>query len=74
MAITNHEAHSAFERDRVIRVSGNDAAFLLDLLENPPAANARLREAFQNYRKRSLDAERSTFDWSPRPKRVRKRK
>ncbi|MCC7484476.1 MAG: DUF1778 domain-containing protein [Burkholderiales bacterium] len=68
------EAQRVIERDRVIRLSGNDAALLLDMLEKPPAPNARLRKAFQSYKKRALDAEHSTFDWSPRPKHIRKRK
>jgi uncharacterized protein (DUF1778 family) len=68
------EAQRVIERDRMIHLSGNDAAFLLDLLEKPPAPNARLRKAARNYGKRSLDANHSTFEWSPRPKRVRERK
>ena len=68
------EARRVIERDRVIQLSSNDAAILLDLLEKPPAPNTRLRKAFQNYKKRALDAEHSIFDWSPRPKRVRERK
>lgn len=68
------EARRVIERDRVIQLTSNDAAFLLDLLEKPPAPNARLRKAIQDYKKRTLDAEHSTFDWSPRPKRVRERK
>jgi len=68
------EARRVIERDRVIQLSSDDAAFLLDLLEKPQVPNARLHKAFQNYKKRTLDAEHSTFDWSPRPKRVRERK
>jgi hypothetical protein len=37
------------ERGRVIHLSGNDAALLLNLLENPPAPNPRLRQALRNY-------------------------
>ena len=68
------EARRVIERDRVIHLSSTDAAYLVKLLEKPPAANARLRKAFQTYKKRTLDAEHSTFNWSPRPKRVRERK
>lgn len=68
------EARRVIERDRVIQLSTDDASFLLDLLEKPPSPNAKLQKAFQNYKKRALDAEHSTFDWSPRPKRVRERK
>lgn len=65
------EARRIIERDRVIYLSSVDAAFLLKLLEKPPAANARLRKAFRAYRERTLDAEHSTFDWAPRSARVR---
>lgn len=68
------EARRVIERDRVIQLSSDDAAFLLDLLEKPSAPNARLQKAFQNYKKRALDAEHSTFNWAPRPKHVRERK
>lgn len=68
------EARRVIERDRVIHLSSTDAAFLMNLLETPPAPNARLRKAFRIYRKRTLGAEHSTFDWAPRPKRVRERK
>ncbi len=68
------EARRVIERDRVIHLSSTDAAFLMNLLEKPPAPNARLRKAFQTYKKRTLDAEHSTFNWTPRAKRVRERK
>lgn len=69
-----NEARRIIERDRVIHLSSTDAAFLLNLLERPPAPNSRLRKAFQAYRKGTLNAEHSTFDWSARPARVRQRK
>jgi uncharacterized protein (DUF1778 family) len=68
------EARRVIQRDRVIHLSSVDAAFLLNLLEKPPAPNARLRKAFRSYKKRTLDAEHSTFSWAPRPARVRERK
>ena len=68
------EARRVIERDRVIRLSGTDAAFLMNLLDKAPAPNARLRKALQTYKKRTLDAEHSTFNWSARPKRIRERK
>jgi uncharacterized protein (DUF1778 family) len=39
------EAQRVIERERVIHLSSNDAAFLLNLLEAPPVPNARLRKA-----------------------------
>lgn len=68
------EARRVIERERVIHLSGNDAAFLLKLLENPMAPNARLSKALQNYKSRSGNAEDSTLDWAPRPDPVRQRK
>ncbi len=35
------------------------------------APRERLRKALQDYRDRTVDAQTSTFNWSPRPKRVR---
>lgn len=68
------EARRVIERDRVIHLSSADAAFLMGLLEKPPTPNARLRKASQAYKKKILNAQDSTFNWSPRPKRVRERK
>src|SRR5450631_307107 len=56
-----NEAQRVIERGRVIHLSGNDAAFLLNLLEKPPAPNARLRRALPNYESRKADVEHSTF-------------
>ena len=69
-----NEAQRVIERGRVIHLSGNDAAFLLSLLESPPAPNARLRRALRDYESRKANAEHSTFAWEPRSKPVRKRK
>jgi uncharacterized protein (DUF1778 family) len=69
-----NEAQRVIERGRVIHLSGNDAAFLLNLLENPPTPNARLRQALRNYESRKADVEHSTFTWEPRSKPIRKRK
>jgi uncharacterized protein (DUF1778 family) len=69
-----NEARRVIERDRVIHLSSTDAAFLLDLLEKPPLPNSRLRKAFQAYKKGTLSAEDSTFNWTPRSGRVRERK
>ena len=68
------EARRVIERDRVIHLSSPDTVFLMNLLDKPPAPNAKLRKAFQIYRKRTLDAEHSAFNWAPRPKRIRERK
>jgi uncharacterized protein (DUF1778 family) len=67
-----NEARRVIERDRVIELSGKDAAFLLKLLENPPKPNAKLGRALERYE--TLHADNSTIDWQPRPKSVRVRK
>lgn len=42
--------------------------------QNPALSpSERLRKALQDYRDRTLDSGASTFNWSPRPKRVRDR-
>jgi len=68
------EAQRVIERERVIHLSSNDAAFLLKLLETPPSPNARMRKALQNYNSRTLNAEHSTFEWPSQSKPVSKRK
>ena len=68
------EAQRVIERARVIHLSSNDAAFLSNLLDAPSVPNARLRKALQNYKSRTLDAEHSTFEWTPQPKPIPKRK
>lgn len=43
------------KRERVIRLSSDDAAFLVNLLEKPPPPNARLRKALQTYKRRAIN-------------------
>jgi uncharacterized protein (DUF1778 family) len=69
-----NEAQRVIERERVIRLSSTDASFLMALLQHPPAPNAALRKAHEAYRKKTIDAQDSTFDWATRPKRIRERK
>lgn len=45
------EAQRVIEREKAIYVSRNDAAMLLDLLDNPPAPNAALIKAFERFMK-----------------------
>jgi uncharacterized protein (DUF1778 family) len=51
------KAVEVLERDHVIRLSKRDAARLLELLDQPPPPNARL--------KRALDAHRKFTDGDP---------
>jgi uncharacterized protein (DUF1778 family) len=41
------EAEEVIDRERVIRLSKRDSARLLELLDNPPPPNARLRRALE---------------------------
>jgi uncharacterized protein (DUF1778 family) len=45
------EAHRLIDREKIIHVSDNDAAMLLNLLENPPPPNAALTKAFERFMK-----------------------
>jgi len=64
------EAHAVIEREEVIRLSPRDWKWLLDLLENPPKPNAKLKAAIRRYKKLKRNDADSAFDWQPRPKRV----
>jgi len=55
-------------RERILRLSGRDAAFLLKLLRRPARPNPKLADALRDYRNRTLDAGNSVFDWKPQPK------
>lgn len=45
------EAREVIERQEVIRLSPRDWNWLLDLMENPPKPNAKLKAALKRYRK-----------------------
>ncbi|HZZ95175.1 MAG TPA: DUF1778 domain-containing protein [Usitatibacter sp.] len=68
------EAERVIDRERVIELSSQDAAFLLKLLERPAAPNPRLAKALRHYMDGTLDADNSVFEWKPRSKGVRLRK
>ena len=40
------EADAVLEQERALRITGDDAAMMLRLLDNPPKPNAALRRAF----------------------------
>lgn len=62
------EAQAVIEREQTIRLSRRDCERLLDVLDNPPKPNARLKAAQQRYQKAlrvedgEADADRS-FVW-----------
>ena len=45
------EAQAVIEREEMIRISPRDWSWLLDLMENPPKPNARLKAAMKRYQK-----------------------
>jgi uncharacterized protein (DUF1778 family) len=48
------EARAVIEREDVIRLSPRDWNWLLDLMENPPEPNARLKAALKRYQEAKL--------------------
>ncbi|MBU0620938.1 MAG: DUF1778 domain-containing protein [Gammaproteobacteria bacterium] len=59
------EAHSVIEREQTVRLSKRDSERLLDLLENPPKPNARLKSATKHYQKAKRANADSAFNWKP---------
>jgi len=64
------EAQVVIEREQTIRLSRRDCERLLDLLENPPKPNAKLKAAMTNYQQaKRTDAKEpnadSSFNWQP---------
>ena len=59
------EAQVVIEREEVIRLSTRDWNWLLDLMENPPQPNARLKAAMKRHQKAKQDAAGTAFNWKP---------
>ncbi|MDP2170385.1 MAG: DUF1778 domain-containing protein [Rhodocyclaceae bacterium] len=57
------EAQTVIEREDVIRLSPRDWNWLLDLMENPPKPNAKLRAALKHYQKAKRDDAGTSFSW-----------
>ena len=57
------EAQEVIERQEVIRLSARDWNWLLELMENPPKPNARLKAALKRYRKARRDDAGTGFSW-----------
>jgi uncharacterized protein (DUF1778 family) len=60
------EAQSVIEREEVIRLSPRDWNWLLELMENPPKPNAKLKTAMKRYQKAKQSDADNTFNWKPR--------
>lgn len=59
------EAQAVIEREDVIRLSPRDWNWLLELLENPPKPNAKLKAAMKRYQKAKQDDAATSFNWKP---------
>jgi uncharacterized protein (DUF1778 family) len=57
------EAQTVIEREDIIRLSPRDWNWLLDLMENPPEPNAKLKAALNRYQKAMRDDADKTFSW-----------
>ena len=57
------EAQEVIERQEIIRLSPRDWNWLLDLMENPPKPNAKLKAALKRYQKARQDDAGTTFSW-----------
>ena len=57
------EAQEVIERQEIIRLSPRDWNWLLDLMENPPKPDARLKAALKRYQKARQDDTGTTFSW-----------
>ena len=59
------EAQAVIEREEVIRLSSRDWSWLLDLMENPPKPNAKLKAAIKRYQKNKKADADNAFSWKP---------
>lgn len=59
------EAQTVIEREDVIRLSPRDWNWLLNLMENPPKPNAKLKAALKRYQKAKRDDAGTAFNWRP---------
>ena len=59
------EAQAVIEREEVIRLSARDWNWLLDLMENPPKPNPKLKAAIKRYQKARRDDAGTSFSWEP---------
>jgi uncharacterized protein (DUF1778 family) len=59
------EAQAVIEREEVIRLSPRDWNWLLDLMENPPKPNAKLKAAIKRYQKNKQADADNAINWKP---------
>ena len=59
------EAQAVIEREETIRLSPRDWGWLLDLMENTPRPNAKLKAALKRYQKAQHVDANTSFNWKP---------
>ena len=59
------EAQAVIEREEIIRLSLRDWSWLLDLIEQPPEPNAKLKAAIKRYQQSKRDDADTSFNWKP---------
>lgn len=59
------EAQAVIEREAVIHLSPRDWSWLLQLIENPPKPNAKLKASMKFYAKAKRDDAGTSFNWKP---------
>lgn len=59
------EAQAVIEREEIIRLSPRDWGWLLELIENPPKPNSKLKAAMKRYQKARQDNAATYFNWEP---------
>ena len=59
------EAQAVIEREEIIRLSSRDWNWLLELVDNPPKPNSKLKAAIKRYQKTKQADAPSTFNWTP---------
>jgi uncharacterized protein (DUF1778 family) len=59
------EAQAVIEREQIIRMSARDWSWMLELLDNPPKPNTKLKAAMKRYQKAQRNDANSSFNWQP---------
>ena len=59
------EAQAVIEREEIIRLSPRDWNWLLELIENPPKPNTKLKSAMKRYQRAKRDDAGTSFTWKP---------
>jgi uncharacterized protein (DUF1778 family) len=59
------EAQAVIEREQIIRMSARDWSWMLDLLENPPKPNTKLKAAMKRYQKAQRNDADHSLNWQP---------